>query len=145
MKKLFDSYEKVIEFAIGQEIKASRLYMDLAKKMITPEVRELCEELANEELEHKARLEKELGKGCELGSGLNLSKYNILNSEVNIFKGRIEMFMFAVKKEQASIQLYQDLARIVNSEESRQMFVWLAEQEEEHKRRFGSEYNNCLK
>lgn len=145
MKKLFDSYEKVIEFAIGQEIKASRLYMDLAKKMIAPEVSELCKDLAKEELEHKGRLEKEIGKNSELESGVNLSKYNILKSDVNIFKSRIEMFMFAMKKEQASIQLYLDLAKVVNDEESRRMFVWLAEEETEHKRRFGSEYNECLK
>ncbi len=145
MKKLFDSYEKVIEFAIGHEIKASQLYVDLAKKMITPEVRDLCKELAKEELEHKERLEKEIGKRCELEAGLNHSKYDILKSDVNIFKSRIEMFMFAMKKEQASIQLYLDLAKIVNDEESRQMFVRLAEEETEHKRRFGSEYNECLK
>lgn len=145
MEKLFDSYEKVIEFAIGQEVKASQLYMDLAKKMIAPEVRELCEELAKEELEHKAKLENEIAKRCELVAGVNLSKYDILNSDVNIFKSRIEMFMFAIKKEQASIQLYLDLARIVSDEESRQIFVRLAEEETEHKRRFGSEYNECLK
>ena len=145
MEKLFDSYKKIIEFAIGHEVKAYRLYTDLSKKMLYPEIRELCEELAQEELEHKAKLEKESAKRCELVSGLNLPKYKILHSDVNIFKNRIEMFSFAIKKEQASVQLYQDLAAIVKNEDSRQMFVWLAEQETEHKRRFGNEYKNCLK
>jgi rubrerythrin len=145
MKKLFDSYKGIIEFAIGHEIKAYQLYTDLSKMMITPEIRELCKELAKEELEHKAKLEKESAKRGELVSGVNLSKYKVLNSDVNIFKNRIEMFMFAIKKEQASIQLYQDLAAIVKNEDSRQLFQWLAQQESEHKRRFGSEYKNCLK
>ena len=145
MKKLFNSYKRVIEFAIGQEVKAHRLYMDLSKKMLLPGICELCEELAKEELEHKAKLEKESIKRCELVSPVNLSKYRILYSDVNIFKNRIEMFAFEIKKEQASVQLYQDLAAIVRNEDARQMFQWLAQEESGHKRRFGDEYNKCLK
>ena len=145
MKKLFNSYKRVIEFAISREIKAYQLYTDLSKKMLLPGICELCEELAKEELEHKVKLEKESAKRCELVSPLNMSKYRILYSDVNIFKPRIEMFSFAIKKEQASIQLYQDLAAIVKNEDSRQMFVWLAQQETEHKRRFEHEYKKCLK
>ncbi len=145
MKKLFNSYKRVIEFAIGHEVKAYQLYMDLSQKMLLPGICELCEELAKEELEHKAKLEQEIAKRCELVSPVNLSKYRILYSDVNIFKNRIEMFSFAIKKEQASVQLYQDLAAIVKNEDARQMFQWLAQQETEHKRRFESEYKNCLK
>ena len=145
MKKLFDSYKGVIEFAIGQEVKASRLYLDLSKKMITPEIQELCMELAREELEHKVKLEEESAKRGDLVCGVNLPKYKILKSDVNIFKNRIEMFTFAIKKEEASIQLYKDLAAIVTNEDSRQLFIWLAQQETEHKQRFGSEYRNCLR
>ncbi len=145
MEQWFDSYKGIIEFAIGHEIKAHRLYMDLSKKMLLPGINELCEELAKEELEHKAKLEEEIAKRCELAAPLNSSKYRILYSDVNIFKNRIEMLMFAVKKEQASVQLYQDLAAIVKNEDARQMFLWLAQQETEHKRRFEHEYKNCLK
>ncbi len=145
MKKLFNSYKRVIEFAIGQEVKAHRLYMDLSKKMLLPGICELCEELAKEELEHKAKLEQESTNRCELAAPVNMSKYRILYSDVNIFKNRIEMFAFAIKKEQASVQLYQDLAAIVSNEDARQMFQWLAQEESGHKRRFGDEYNKCLK
>ncbi len=103
MRKLFNSYKRVIEFAIGQEVKAHRLYMDLSKKMLLPGISELCEELAKEELEHKVKLEKEIAKRCELVSPVNSSKYRVLYSDVNIFKSRIEMFMFAVKKVTFSI------------------------------------------
>jgi rubrerythrin len=145
MKKLFNSYKKVLKFAISQEVKAHQLYMDLSKKMLLPEVSELCKELAKEELEHKVRLEEESSKRGEFVTSLNSSKYRILYSNVNVFKNRIEMFTFAIKKEQASIQLYQDLAAVVTNEDSRQLFLWLAQQETEHKQRFGAEYRNCLK
>ena len=145
MEKWFDSYKGIIEFAIGHEVKAFQLYTDLSKIMFFPEVRQLCEELAGEELEHKAKLEKESEKKCELTAPVNLSKYNILDSDVNIFKHRIEIFIFAIKKEQTSIQLYKDLAALVTNEDSRQLFLWLLQQESEHKRRVQYEYRNCLK
>ena len=145
MEQWFDSYKGIMEFAISHEVKAYRLYMDLSKMVNFPEIRELCEELAKEELEHKVKLEKESAKKGELVSPVYLSDYNILDSDVNIFKHRIEIFIFAIKKEQASVQLYKDLAAIVKNEESRQLFLWLAQQETEHKRRFGFEYKNLLK
>jgi len=145
MKMWFDSYKGIIEFAIGHEVKAYQLYTDLSKMMLYPEIRELCQELANEELQHKVELEKASAKRCELVSPVNLSKYNILDSDVNIFKNRIEIFSFAIKKEQASIQLYQNLAAIVKNEASRQMFQWLAQEELKHKQQVGLEYNNYLK
>ena len=145
MEHWVDSHKGIIEFAIGHEIKAYRLYTDLSKVMICPEIHELCKELAKEELEHRAKLEKEGAKKGELLSPVNLSKYNILDSNVNIFKRRIEIYIFAMKKEQASIQLYRDLAAIVKYEDLRQLFLWLAKQETEHKRRFGFEYKNLLK
>ena len=140
----FDSYKGIIEFAISHEVKAYQLYMDMSKMMIYPEINKLCDDLAKEELEHKAKLEKESAKNCELVSPVNLSKYNILDSDFNIFKHRVEIFIFAIKKEQASFQLYMDLAEIVKDEDSREMFLWLAQQESNHKQRFESEYKNFL-
>jgi len=140
-----DSYKGIIEFAIDHEVRAYSLYMDLSKMMILREIRELCDDLAKEELDHKVKLEKESSKRCELVSPVNLSKYNILDSDVNNFKHRIEIFISAIKKEQASVELYMNLAEIVKNEDSRQLFLWLAQQESEHKRRFEYEYNNLLK
>jgi rubrerythrin len=145
MKQWFDSYKGIIEFAISHEVKAYRLYMDLSKMVNFPEIRELFEELAKEELEHKVKLEKESKKRGELVSPVNLSEYNIIDKDVYFFKRRIEIFVFALKKEQASVLLYKDLAAIVINEDSRQLFLWLAQQETEHKRRFGVEYKNLLK
>ncbi|MHC4122637.1 MAG: ferritin-like domain-containing protein [Planctomycetota bacterium] len=139
-----DSYKEIIEFAIGHEIKAYQLYMDLSKMMIYKDVRRLCEDLAKEELEHKAKLEKESAKRCKLISPLNLSKYEIADKDVNIFAHRLEILIFAIKKEHAAAKLYRDLSEIVRNEDSRKTFLWLAQQELEHKRRFELEYKNFL-
>ena len=84
MEQWFDSYKGIMEFAISHEVKAYRLYMDLSKMVNFPEIRELCEELAKEELEHKVKLEKEIEKRGELVSPVNLSEYNIIDKDVGI-------------------------------------------------------------
>ncbi len=57
-----DSYEEVLEFAIDREIDANQFYLALASRVDNKETRDLFEELAQEELEHKAQLELELMK-----------------------------------------------------------------------------------
>lgn len=139
-----DSYKGIIEFAIGHESKAYQLYKDLANMMIYKSTRKLCEDLAKEELEHKAKLEKESAKRCKLLSPINLSKYDIADKDVNIFAHRLEIFIFAIKKENIAAKFYTDLSEIVKNEESRKTFLWLAQQEFEHKRRFELEYKKFL-
>ena len=145
MKRWVDSYKEIIEFAIGHEVKAYQLYVDLSKMVVSPETRQLCEELANEELEHKAKLEKESVKKYKLISPVKLSKYDVADSNVNIFANCLSMLSFAIKKEQASVNLYRDLAGLTKSENARQMFIWLAQEELKHKQQVGLEYNNCMK
>ena len=145
MKQWVDSYKEIIEFAIGHEVKAYQLYVDLSKMVVSPETRQLCEELANEELEHKAKLEKESVKKCELISPVNLSKYDVDDGNVNIFANCLSMLLLAVKKEQVAVKLYRDLAELTTDENARQLFMWLAEEEAKHEHQIGLEYNNCLK
>lgn len=141
----FVSYKEIIAYAIGREVKAHRLYMDLSKVMVHPETQQLCEELANEELEHKARLEQEMARKYEFVSPADLSAYKIPDRNVNIFKNRRSMLSFAIKKEQEAAGLYRKLAELIRNEDARQLFMWLAEEESRHKQQVGLEYNNCLK
>ena len=140
----FVSYKEIIEYAIGREIKAHQLYLDLSKKMVSPETRQLCEEFANEELEHKAKLEKEAARKYEMVSPIDLSKYKIPDNKVNIFKNHMSMLSFAIEKEQASAELYRKLADVIKNEDARKLFLWLAQEESKHKQQVGLEYNKCL-
>ena len=145
MKRWVDSYSEIIEYAIGHEVKAYQLYVDLSKMVVYPGTRRLCEELANEELKHKAKLEQESVRKCKLISPVNLSKYDIADGNVNVFMNCLSMLSFAIKKEQASVALYRDFAELTKNEDARQMFMWLAQEELKHKRKVGLEYNHCLK
>ena len=52
-----------------------------------------------------------------------------------------QLLLFAIKKEQISIDLYNDLAAIVTDGESREVLLMLAKEETEHKQRFEIEYD----
>ena len=145
MEQWISSYKDIIEFAIGREVKAYQLYVDLSKMMIHSKTRRLCEELANEELEHKAKLVRESAKKCKLLSPVNLHKYDVADGNVNIFANCLSMLSFAIKKEQISVELYRDFAELTKNEETRQMFMRLAQEELKHKQRVGLEYKDHLK
>ncbi len=145
----FDSIDEILEFAIGREVEANQLYIYLAGQMKEPQMRELFEELAEEELEHKARLELEImkeGRVVATGGvpGLRIADY-IENVEEDLdidYRGALTL---GINKEDVSVKLYSDLVAIVKDEESRKTLLSLAQEEAEHKKRFEIEYQNLLK
>jgi len=133
------SIDEILEFAISREVEANQFYISMAKSIENPEMREVCEDLAKEELEHKAKLELELMKKGEVVSDFNISNY-VMDVGNNMDMDYEQLLLFAIKKEQLSIDLYTDLAAIVKDKESRDTLLSLAEEETEHKQRFEIEY-----
>lgn len=134
------SVDEILEFAIYREVEANQLYMRMSMTIENPEMREVCEDLAEEELEHKAKLELKLMKRGEVVSGFNISNY-IMDVGSNEDMDYEQLILFAIKKEQLSIDLYTDLAAIVKDKESRKTLLALAGEETEHKQRFEVEYS----
>ena len=134
------SIDEILEFAISREVEANQLYISMAKSIENPEMREVCEDLAKEELEHKAKLELELMKKGEVVSDFNISNY-VMDVGNNMDMDYEHLLLFAIKKEQLSIDIYTDLAAIVKDKESRDTLLSLAEEETEHKQRFEIEYD----
>lgn len=134
------SIDEILEFAISREVEANQLYISMAKSIENPEMREVCEDLAKEELEHKAKLELELMKKGEVVSDFNISNY-VMDADNNMDMDYEQLLLFAIKKEQLSIDIYTDLAAIVKDKESRDTLLSLAEEETEHKQRFEIEYD----
>jgi len=57
-----DPNDGILEFAISKEIESYHFYLALARRVETAKMRDVFEELAAEELGHKARLELEIIK-----------------------------------------------------------------------------------
>ena len=138
-----DSVDEILEYAIAREVEANQLYMYMAKRMENPEMSKVCEEFAKEELEHKAKLELEVMKRGEVVSGIYISDYVMdVGNEMDMdYK---ELLVFAIKKEEISVDLYTDLAAVVKDKESRETLLSLAQEETEHKLRFETEYRRLL-
>jgi len=134
------SVDEILEFAISREVEANQLYIRMARSIENPEMRAVCEDLAEEELEHKAKLELEVMKRGEVVQDFDVSNYMMdVRDETDM--DYEQLLLFAIKKEQISIGLYNDLAAIVKDEESREVLLMLAKEETEHKQRFEIEYD----
>ncbi len=145
----FDSVDEILEFAIIREVEANEFYMDLARRLESPAMRELVLEFAEEELEHKAKLELEAMKeGIVVTAAEKVAEFKIADymSDVELSDdmGYKDLLILAAKKERRSLRLYIDLAAIVENTDSRETLLSLAVEEAKHEARFEIEYDEVL-
>ncbi len=132
---------ELLEFAITREIQAYRFYLALAAQMDDVQTRAIFEDLAGEELEHKAKLELELMK-----NGRVVNAATVEESETE-FEGGADMsyrdvLLLGMQKEEVSFALYVELLMAVKDYDTRKLLLALAEAELGHKHRFELEYAN---
>jgi rubrerythrin len=141
---------EILEFAIARELEAYNFFMALAQRVGSPEIAKVFEDLAREELEHKAKLELELIKigralPAEQKAAIPEHEYVISDSNVVLDMGYKDVLLLGMEKEEASFRTYVNLIPNVNDEGSREVLLALAEEEVKHKLRFEAEYDLLLK
>lgn len=149
MKKV-DSDADILKFAVTKEIEAHRFYMALARRVASQKIRDVLENLAGEEIEHKERLELEIMK---LGRTVTAestpvrpdSDYILSDSESPLDMDYKDVLLLAMEKEEAAFRTYVNLVANVHDEESQELLLALAEEEVKHKLRFKTEYETLLK
>ena len=143
----FDSFVAVLDYAIDKEIEASQFYVNLAKQMKNPAMREVFEAFAKEELGHKAKLEA-IKQGKEIQPVKNITDLRIADYTVDVEPAPDMSYQDALildmKKEKAAFRLYLDLADQVENEDQKALFLSLAQEEAKHKLRFEIEYDNVM-
>lgn len=142
--------DEILEFAISRELEAYHFYMALAGRVESGEMRKVFEDLADEELEHKAKLELEVmktGKTVTLERKPAWSESNyIISDDPSLLDIEYkDMLLLGMEKEEASFRTYVNLVPNVKDEESREVLLALAEEEVKHKLRFEIEYDMLLK
>ena len=145
-----DSYDEVLEFAIDREIDANQFYLALAERVDSTEMRKVFEELAQEELEHKAKLELELmkiGKTLEIRQPPDTPNrtYIVSDTQSLLDMEYKDMLMLGMEKEEAAFRLYVNLVPNAYDSESREVLLSLAQEEVKHKLRFQMEYDMTTK
>lgn len=147
-----DTFEEIIQYAMELEEEERAFYLELAKRVDNSEVRRLILAHADEELDHRQKLNRILGFHC-LPEGkrryadpeLRIADYPIpaaANPDRLDFQ---DALILAIRREQASQSLYQDLARLAMETEVRSIFAFLASQEGRHRAALEREYQVLLR
>ena len=146
-----DPSSGILEFALSKEIEAYHFYMAVARRVDSPKIREVFEELAAEELEHKARLELEIMKagkvvpdGYEPAPGPD-TDYIVDEDNALLEMDYKDMLLLAMEKEKAAFRTYVNLMAQTRDEQAQELLLALAEEEVKHKLRFETEYDVLLK
>ena len=145
-----NSYAEMLEFAISKEVEAYHFYLALSRRVDTQKIQGILENLADEELEHKERLELEMMKAGrtvtrEHRPPRSDSDYIITDSPSPLDMEYKDLLLLAMEKEEAAFRTYVNMAANVDDEESQEMLLELAEEEVKHKLRFETEYNELFK
>ena len=141
------SADDILDFAIDNEQHAIDFYRELAAKATKPEVRDLFEEYATEEVGHKTKLEavkagKKLNSLAEKVIDLKLSEY-LVDVEPTSNLDYQSALIIAMKREKAAFRLYSKLAARLDGE-LRELFLRLAQEEAKHKLHFEIEYDEHI-
>jgi rubrerythrin len=145
-----NSNQRALEFAIAKEVEAHHFYLALADRVEDPKMRKVLENLAEEELEHKAKLDLEVMKlgrtvSTEQRPGRSSDEYILSDRATLIDMDYKDMLLLAIEKEDAAFRIYVNLAGNTQDEESQEILLALAQEEVRHKLRFEAEYDALLK
>lgn len=140
-----NSDEEILQFAVAREIEAHNFYLSLAENVENPQIEKLLNDLAREELEHKAKLELEMMKSgktvSEQSKRLIPEHEYIISEDLPLDLDYRDLLMLGIEKEEASFRTYIELLSSVRDEQSREVLLGIAEEEVKHKLRFEQEYH----
>ena len=129
-----DSSSGILEFAISKEVESYHFYMAISRRVDTAKMREVFEELAAEELEHKAKLELEIIKTGKVlpaqeepQAGPD-SDYIVSEDNALLEMDYRDMLLLAIEKEDASFRTYVNLVANAGDEQTQELLLALAEE-----------------
>ncbi len=143
------SDSEILEFAIAREIEANRFYLALADRVAGEDMRKIFEELAEEEIGHKRKLELEMMKTGRIVTNdkpeIPEHDYVVSDTDAPLDMDYKDMLLLGIEKEDAAFRTYINLLSSVNDQESREVLLALAQEEVKHKLRFETEYDFLMK
>lgn len=144
----FEDFDSVIKFALKREEEAIKAYGQLLKKANLPGLKELLQELQDEEKKHKEILEnisQETLNEADIPEveDMKISDY-VVEEPLDEDMSFQDALLFVAKKEQKAVDFYRDLGQKVNSPELKKLFDFLVSQEKTHKLRLETEYEKHI-
>lgn len=143
--------EELLRTAIKREEESNALYTQAAKMVKSAPSRVLLEELAGEELTHKAKLEDLLAGGVtwvvrgykEKVTDLKISDYLVpqpLREDADFQ----DVLTVAAKREKNAYDFYTAMSDVTQDQAVRNLFAWLANEEMKHKNKVETLYEEIV-
>jgi len=146
----FKSVDEILEFAIDREKEAVKFYASFAQEAPSEALKQTFIDFSKEEEKHVALLSDISGNKAKIDSyefkripDLKISDYML---EIEYKKGMPmpEVLKLAMKREEKSVQLYQDLGKQTDNAEAKKLFEILVQEESKHKLGLESMYDDYL-
>jgi len=139
------AFEEIILFAIRKEAEAATLYETYANLASTEGARQMFKDLQAEEQKHKKILENLKKEDVTLYRlkkvpDLKIGDY-IQDEDYYPEMSYQEALMLAIKREEKSVKLYQDLSKGADEPQLKKMFLVLSQEESKHKLKLETEYD----
>lgn len=146
-----DKIEELLRTAIKREEESNALYTQAAKMVKSAPSRVLLEELAAEELTHKAKLEDLLAGGVkwvvrgymDKVTDLKISDYLVAQPlrEDADFQ---DVLAVAAKREKNAYDFYTAVSEVAQDQAVKNLFAWLANEEMKHKQKVETLYEETV-
>lgn len=146
----FESFEEIIKYAAAKEKEAVSFYEEIAKKAPSVNEREILEGFAKEEQKHLALFEgfaknKEKLEGYEFKWIPDIKRSNyIVEMEYEKGMSYVDLLRLAMKREEKSLKLYNELAAKAGKEEISKTFKMLCQEEAGHKLKLETIYDDYM-
>jgi len=130
-------YKDIIKQAIANEVEARKFYEDAAGTLADPYLKRLFTTLAEEEKKHRDILTKIYTSNTIDRYFSETRDYKVAETvdepELSMDMKPADAFALAMKKEEAAMKQYNEMAALCDDEEKRQVFLDLAAMERDHK------------
>lgn len=146
--KNFETAQDIIDFAVRAEEEAVRFYSELATSAKSKAMKVAFEGFAKEEQGHRDKLLSidvdnfTFSENTPI-TDLHIAEYT--NPEVKYQSLNYgEVLVIAMNREKRAFMLYDKLSKMVNNNELRKFFIFLAKEESGHKFKFEAEYDDFI-
>lgn len=140
------TFEEIIAFAIENEVEAYEFYKSVAEKTEDNGLKDLFNDLADEEAKHKATLEGLLNKGLDKLSFVTKADYGVSETvgtpKLSLEMKPVDAIALAMKKEEEAMNMYREMAEQSDSPEKKEIFMSLSTMEQGHKVKLEDIYTN---
>ena len=137
-------YKEIIKMAISNEVEAKRFYEDAAKTLKEPHLKNLFASLAEEEMKHRDILTEIYTSDAMDRYFSETRDYKVAETmeapQLSMDMKPADAFALAMKKEEAAMKQYTEMADMCDDTDKRQVFLDLAAMERDHKLKMESAF-----